>query len=221
LTTEPYQLSHKGSNIIQAMSDCQSDPDTTDLCASRHTQSSSCGPAADSIAAFTDRELPQVEKKVSYLDIGQQEGAKVLTGGRLAEPGGELEGGYYVQPTIFEGGNHMRIFQEEIFGPVVSVTSFADYADAVKIANDTLYGLGAGVWTRDGSTAYRASRDIGGPGVDELLPRLPRPRGLRRLQAVRHRPRDPQDDAGALPADEKPPGVVLAEEARLLLEARE
>jgi aldehyde dehydrogenase len=102
----------------------------------------------------------QLQKILSYLDIGQQEGAKVLTGGQLAEPGGELAGGYYVQPTIFEGGNHMRIFQEEIFGPVVSVTSFADFSDAMEIANDTLYGLGAGVWTRDITTAYRAGRAI-------------------------------------------------------------
>jgi len=102
----------------------------------------------------------QLEKILSYLDIGVQEGAKVLTGGHRADLGGELSGGYYVEPTIFEGGNHMRIFQEEIFGPVVSVTSFTDFADAVKIANDTLYGLGAGVWTRDMNTAYRAGRAI-------------------------------------------------------------
>ncbi|MET8679501.1 aldehyde dehydrogenase [Streptomyces sp. NPDC004647] len=102
----------------------------------------------------------QLQKILSYLDIGQQEGAKILTGGQLAELGGEMAGGYYVQPTIFEGGNHMRIFQEEIFGPVVSVASFADFADAMEIANDTLYGLGAGVWTRDINTAYRAGRAI-------------------------------------------------------------
>ncbi|MGP4001035.1 aldehyde dehydrogenase [Streptomyces sp. 8N706] len=102
----------------------------------------------------------QLQKILSYVDIGQQEGAKVLTGGQLAEPGGDLAGGYYFQPTIFEGGNHMRIFQEEIFGPVVSVTSFSDFSDAMKIANDTLYGLGAGVWTRDINTAYRAGRTI-------------------------------------------------------------
>ncbi|GAB2598476.1 putative aldehyde dehydrogenase [Paractinoplanes abujensis] len=102
----------------------------------------------------------QLEKILSYLDIGRQEGAKVLTGGARADLGGNLSGGYYVQPTIFEGNNSMRIFQEEIFGPVVSVTSFADYADAIKIANDTLYGLGAGVWTRDINTAYRAGRAI-------------------------------------------------------------
>jgi aldehyde dehydrogenase len=102
----------------------------------------------------------QLEKILSYFDIGRQEGAKVLTGGARADLGGNLSGGYYVQPTIFEGNNAMRIFQEEIFGPVVSVTSFNDYADAIKIANDTLYGLGAGVWTRDINTAYRAGRAI-------------------------------------------------------------
>jgi len=102
----------------------------------------------------------QLEKIMSYLDIGRQEGAKVLTGGARAELSGDLAGGYYVQPTIFEGSNSMRIFQEEIFGPVLSVTSFTDYADAIKIANDTLYGLGAGVWTRDINEAYRAGRAI-------------------------------------------------------------
>ncbi|RVU27687.1 aldehyde dehydrogenase family protein [Streptomyces antnestii] len=102
----------------------------------------------------------QLQKILSYLDIGQQEGAKVLTGGQRIEYDGELAGGYYVQPTIFEGNNRMRIFQEEIFGPVVSVASFSDYDDAIKIANDTLYGLGAGVWTRDINTAYRAGRSI-------------------------------------------------------------
>ncbi|BFU46831.1 aldehyde dehydrogenase family protein [Krasilnikovia sp. MM14-A1004] len=102
----------------------------------------------------------QLEKILSYLDIGRQEGAKVRTGGARAELGGDLSGGYYVQPTILEGSNTMRVFQEEIFGPVVAVTSFTDYADAITTANDTLYGLGAGVWTRDGTTAYRAGRAI-------------------------------------------------------------
>jgi len=102
----------------------------------------------------------QLEKILSYIDIGKQEGAKVLTGGKRAELGGELSGGYYVEPTVFEGDNSMRIFQEEIFGPVVAVTKFGDDDDALKIANDTLYGLGAGVWTRDGNRGYRAGREI-------------------------------------------------------------
>ena len=102
----------------------------------------------------------QLEKILSYIEIGKSEGAKVMTGGERAELGGDLSGGYYVQPTIFTGNNAMRIFQEEIFGPVVAVTSFTDYDDAIRIANDTLYGLGAGVWSRDGNTAYRAGRDI-------------------------------------------------------------
>ncbi|AXB45216.1 aldehyde dehydrogenase family protein [Amycolatopsis albispora] len=102
----------------------------------------------------------QLEKILSYIDIGKQEGAKVLTGGERVELDGDLAGGYYVQPTVFEGHNKMRIFQEEIFGPVVSVAKFDDYADAMKIANDTLYGLGAGVWSRDGNVAFRAGREI-------------------------------------------------------------
>jgi aldehyde dehydrogenase len=102
----------------------------------------------------------QLQKILSYIEIGKDEGARVVTGGERAELGGDLNGGYYVQPTIFEGTNAMRIFQEEIFGPVVAVTSFTDYDDAIRIANDTLYGLGAGVWSRDGNTAYRAGRDI-------------------------------------------------------------
>ncbi|MFI0263795.1 aldehyde dehydrogenase family protein [Streptomyces sp. NPDC017056] len=102
----------------------------------------------------------QLEKILSYLDIGQKEGARILTGGTRAELGGELEGGYYVRPTVFEGTNDMRVFQEEIFGPVVAVAPFTDFDDAITIANDTLYGLGAGVWTRDTNTAYRAGRAI-------------------------------------------------------------
>jgi len=102
----------------------------------------------------------QLEKILSYIDIGTAEGAKVLTGGERVRLDGDLADGYYVQPTIFEGNNSMRIFQEEIFGPVISVTPFTDEADALKIANDTLYGLGAGVWSRDGNRAYRAGREI-------------------------------------------------------------
>jgi aldehyde dehydrogenase len=102
----------------------------------------------------------QLEKILSYLDIGKQEGAKVLTGGERNNLEGELSGGYYVKPTVFAGTNKMRIFQEEIFGPVVSVTTFKDDAEALEIANDTLYGLGAGIWTRDGNRAYRFGRAI-------------------------------------------------------------
>jgi len=102
----------------------------------------------------------QLEKILSYIEIGKQEGAKILTGGERADLGGDLAGGYYMQPTIFEGTNNMRIFQEEIFGPVVSVAKFDGFEDAMTIANDTLYGLGAGVWTRDMNTGYRAGRTI-------------------------------------------------------------
>ena len=102
----------------------------------------------------------QLEKILSYLDIGRQEGAEVLIGGERAWLDGELAGGYYVKPTVFKGHNQMRIFQEEIFGPVVSVTTFKDEADALAIANDTLYGLGAGLWSRDANRLYRMGRAI-------------------------------------------------------------
>ncbi|AUW60622.1 aldehyde dehydrogenase (plasmid) [Sphingobium sp. SCG-1] len=102
----------------------------------------------------------QLEKILSYIDIGRGEGAKVLTGGARSALDGELAEGFYVQPTILEGHNKMRVFQEEIFGPVVAVTTFKDDADALAIANDTLYGLGSGVWTRDGTRAYRMGRGI-------------------------------------------------------------
>jgi aldehyde dehydrogenase len=102
----------------------------------------------------------QLDKILSYVDIGKQEGAKVLTGGERAQHGGEFDGGYFMQPTVFQGNNKMRIFQEEIFGPVLSVTTFKTDEEALAIANDTLYGLGAGVWTRDGTRAYRFGRAI-------------------------------------------------------------
>ncbi|SFP33082.1 acetaldehyde dehydrogenase ExaC [Salibacterium halotolerans] len=102
----------------------------------------------------------QMDKIVSYLDIGKQEGAELLTGGEVNELEGDMAGGYYVQPTIFKGNNKMRIFQEEIFGPVLAVTTFKTNEEALEIANDTLYGLGAGVWTRDMNTAYRFGREI-------------------------------------------------------------
>jgi aldehyde dehydrogenase len=102
----------------------------------------------------------QLEKILSYIDIGKQEGAEVLTGGYRNQLPGELSGGYYVKPTVFRGHNKMRIFQEEIFGPVVSVTTFKNEAEALEIANDTLYGLGAGVWSRDANTCYNFGRNI-------------------------------------------------------------
>ncbi len=102
----------------------------------------------------------QMEKISSYVDIGRDEGAEVLIGGQRAKVDGEFADGYYYQPTVLKGDNKMRVFQEEIFGPVVSVTTFTDDADALEIANDTLYGLGAGVWTRDGTRAYRMGRGI-------------------------------------------------------------
>ncbi len=102
----------------------------------------------------------QLEKILSYMDIGKKEGAKVLTGGARAQLTGELKEGYYVEPTIFAGSNKMRIFQEEIFGPVVAVTPFKDYDEAIAIANESLYGLGAGVWSRDGNVAYGGGLDM-------------------------------------------------------------
>jgi len=102
----------------------------------------------------------QLNKIMSYMDIGRQEGAQVLCGGERNVLGGDLAEGYYVKPTLFKGNNKMRIFQEEIFGPVLSVTTFKDEAEALQIANDTIFGLGAGVWSRDGSRAYRMGRGI-------------------------------------------------------------
>jgi len=102
----------------------------------------------------------QLQKILSYIDIGKQEGAKLLIGGERNVLGGDLKEGYYVKPTVFQGNNKMRIFQEEIFGPVVSVTTFKDQADALAIANDTLYGLGAGVWSRDRNITFRMGRGI-------------------------------------------------------------
>lgn len=102
----------------------------------------------------------QQQKILSYIDIGRQEGAELLIGGGAADLGGDLSGGFYVQPTVFRGHNKMRIFQEEIFGPVLSVTTFKDEDEALHLANDTLYGLGAGVWSRDANTCYRFGRAI-------------------------------------------------------------
>jgi aldehyde dehydrogenase len=102
----------------------------------------------------------QLEKILSYIDIGKQEGAQILTGGERNQLDGAFKDGYYVKPTVFRGHNRMRIFQEEIFGPVVSVTTFKTLDEALELANDTLYGLGAGVWSRDANTCYAMGRGI-------------------------------------------------------------
>lgn len=102
----------------------------------------------------------QLHKILGYIDIGKQEGAECLTGGQRARPGGEFDDGFFIEPTVFVGNNKMRIFQEEIFGPVLSVSPFKTIEDAISIANDIIYGLGAGVWTRSGNDAYRLGRAI-------------------------------------------------------------
>ena len=102
----------------------------------------------------------QMTKIASYLELGRQEGAEVLVGGNVAQMSGDLAGGYYIEPTVFKGHNKMRIFQEEIFGPVLTVTTFKTEEEALELANDTLYGLGAGVWSRNGNVAYRMGRAI-------------------------------------------------------------
>jgi aldehyde dehydrogenase len=102
----------------------------------------------------------QMEKILGYINVGKQEGAKCAIGGEQAHLGGDLENGYYIKPTVFVGHNKMRVFQEEIFGPVLSVTKFKTLEEAIEIGNDTVYGLGAGVWSRNGTTAYRVGREI-------------------------------------------------------------
>lgn len=102
----------------------------------------------------------QMDKILEYIEIGKDEGAELIIGGNVNKLGEAYEEGYYVEPTIFKGTNDMRVFQEEIFGPVLSVTTFKDFDEAIEIANDTLYGLGAGVWSRNYETAYRAGREI-------------------------------------------------------------
>ncbi len=102
----------------------------------------------------------QIEKILRYIDLGKKEGARCVTGGGRADVSDDIKGGYYVEPTVFVGNNKMRIFQEEIFGPVLSVTSFKTLDEAIDIGNDTLYGLGAGVWSRNGTNAYRVGREI-------------------------------------------------------------
>ena len=102
----------------------------------------------------------QFDKILSYLEIAKGEGAQLLTGGKVEKLTGDLATGYYIQPTLLKGTNDMRVFQEEIFGPVVSITTFKDEAEALAIANDTEFGLGAGLWTRDINRAYRMGRAI-------------------------------------------------------------
>jgi acyl-CoA reductase-like NAD-dependent aldehyde dehydrogenase len=102
----------------------------------------------------------QFDKIMSYMTIAAQDGAEILMGGGKAEMSADLAGGYYVQPTLLKGTNDMRVFQEEIFGPTLAVTTFKDEAEAIAIANHTIYGLGAGVWTRDTNRAFRMSRAI-------------------------------------------------------------
>ena len=117
-------------------------------------------PRAQGVMMGAQASSEQQEKILSYFDIGRQEGAEILTGGTANDLGGELSSGFYIKPTILKGHNKMRVFQEEIFGPVVSVTTFKDEDEALDIANDTLYGLGAGVWSRDMNTCYRFGRGI-------------------------------------------------------------
>ncbi len=160
----------------------------------------------------------QLEKIASYVEIGKQEGAELLIGGERAQLGGELEDGYYFQPTVFKGTNDMRIFQEEIFGPVLAVTTFKTEAEALRIANDTLYGLGAGVWTRDTRKAFRMGRGIKAGRVWTNCYHLyPGPRRVRRLQGLGGRAREPQDDARPLLADEVHAGHLRPERVGVLL----
>lgn len=116
-------------------------------------------PLDDSTMIGAQASQEQVDKIMSYIDLGRNEGAQCLTGGKRAGLSSEI-GGYYIEPTVFRGTNNMRIFQEEIFGPVLSVTTFKTHEEALAIANDTKYGLGAGVWTRDMNTAYRFGREL-------------------------------------------------------------
>ena len=128
------------------------------LCLDRIDQIKQGNPLDTETMMGPQNSAQQLEKIASYVEIGKREGAEVLIGGHRANIGGEFADGYFFEPTVLKGYNRMRVFQEEIFGPVLAVTTFTDEADALAIANDTLYGLGAGVWTGDGSRAYRMGR---------------------------------------------------------------
>ena len=160
----------------------------------------------------------QLEKILGYIDVGKQEGARwrPAASGRISAASWRMA--TTSRPTVFVGHNKMRIFQEEIFGPVLSVTTFKTVEDAIAIGNDTIYGLGAGVWSRNGTRRLsRRPRDPGRARVDQLLPHVSGACGVRRLQAVGLRPRDAQDDHGPLPADQEPAGQLQPERNGLLL----
>ena len=160
----------------------------------------------------------QLEKILSYVDIGKKEGAKLLTGGERAKLNGELQEGYYVQPTVFEGHNKMRIFQEEIFGPVLSVTPFEDRRRGARHRQrHALWPRRRRMDPRHQPRLSLGPRYPGRAGVDQLLPPLSGARGLRRLQEVRHRARDAQDDARPLPADQERAGELQPEGVGILL----
>jgi len=131
-----------------------------DLCLKRIGKIIQGNPLDPTTMLGAQNSAQQLEKIAGYVDIGRQEGAEVLIGGERVDVGGPFKDGYYYKPTVLKGNNSMRVFQEEIFGPVLAATTFTDDADAVRIANDTLYGLGAGVWTRNGNRAYRMGRAI-------------------------------------------------------------
>jgi aldehyde dehydrogenase len=160
----------------------------------------------------------QLEKILNYIDVGKKEGAKCVTGGERAYPGGALDNGFYVKPTVFVGHNKMRVFQEEIFGPVLSVTTFKTIEEAIEIGNDTIYGLGAGVWSRESAVNYRVGRAIEAGRVwTNCYHVYPAHAAFGGLQGLRIRPRDPQDDARSLPADEEFAGQLQRQGVRTVL----
>ena len=164
--------------------------------------------------------VQQIDKIASYVDIGREEGAECLIGGKRAQLGGDLDGGYYFEPTVLKGDNKMRVFQEEIFGPVLAVTTFTDEADAIEIANDTALRVGCrGLDPQRQPGLPHGSGHQGRPGVDQLLPPLPGRGRLRWLQDLRRRTGEPPDDARALLADQEPAGELQHQAARLLLGA--